>query len=379
MFWKSKTNLCEWDFKIQGGITMKRLLILEDGSVYEGVGFGGDNFKIGELIFQTGMSGYQEVISDMSYYGQIVMMTYPSIGNVGINRDDFESMNPQLFGFIVKEYCEYPSNFRSEMTIDEYMKLKDIPGIADVDTRAITRKIRDKGVMKAAMANEGADIEKIIEKLRESEAPTDGVKQVSAIKPYAIPNRGGYKVVLLDLGAKYALIRELNARGCDIVAMPYNANIDDIMALKPDGVIISSGPGIPGYIEETVESVRKLSEKIAIFGIGLGNQVIAKAFGGKVEAMKFGHHGNSTPIVNLAKNKVEFTAQNHRFHVDEKSLEKTGLVVTHRALNDGSVEGFQHKTLPVMGVQFNPEAAPGADDTMYVFDRFVEMLDKGVK
>lgn len=358
---------------------MKRLLILEDGSVYEGIGFGGDEFKIGELIFQTGMCGYQETISDMSYYGQIVMMTYPAIGNVGINRDDFESMNPQLFGFVVKEYCDAPSNFRCEMTLDEYMKLKGIPGISDIDTREITRKIRDNGVMKAVMANEDADVDAVVEALKTASPSTDGVRQISVAKPYAIPNRGGHKLVMLDLGAKYALIRELNARGCDIVSMPYDAKLEDILAVQPDGVIISSGPGIPDYIPETVETVKQLFDKIAILGIGLGHQVLAQAFGGKIVDMKFGHHGNSTPIVNLEKNKVEFTAQNHRFDVDEQSLANTGLKVTHRALNDKSVEGVEHESLPVMGVQFNPEAAPGADDTMYVFDKFIEMLDKGVK
>ncbi len=358
---------------------MKRLLILEDGSVYEGIGFGSDNFKIGELIFQTGMCGYQETLSDISYYGQIIMMTFPAIGSVGINRDDFESMNPQLFGFVVKEYCEAPSNFRCEMTLDEYMKLKGIPGIADVDTRAITRKIRDNGVMKATMANEGADIDAIVAELKAASPCTDGVKEISVAKPYAIPNRGGHKVVMLDLGAKYAFIREFNQRDCDIVSMPYDAKIEDIMALNPDGVIISSGPGIPDYIPETVETVKQLLGKIAVFGIGLGHLVIAQACGAKIEAMKFGHHGNSTPIVNIEKNKVEFTAQNHRFDVNEESLAGTGLKVTHRALNDKSVEGFVHESLPIMGVQFNPEAAPGADDTMYVFDQFIEMLSKGAK
>lgn len=358
---------------------MKRLLILEDGSVYEGEGFGGSEFKIGELIFQTGMCGYQETISDMSYYGQIIMMTFPAIGSVGINRDDFESMNPQLFGLVVKEYCDAPSNFRCEMTIDEYMKLKNIPGIADIDTREITRKIRDNGVMKAIMADEDADIEKTVKMLKEAKSVTDGVKVVSAARPYTIPNRGGQKVVLLDLGAKYALIREINARGCDIVSMPYDSKLEDIMAVNPDGVIISNGPGVPAYIKDTVDVVREIASKMPVLGIGLGHQVIAKAFGAEISEMKFGHHGNSTPIVNLDENRVEFTAQNHRFDVDEASMKKAGLKVTHRALNDKSVEGFVHETLPVMGVQFNPEAAPGADDTMYIFDRFIEMLSKGVK
>lgn len=358
---------------------MKRLLILEDGSVYEGIGFGGDEFKIGELIFQTGMCGYQETISDMSYYGQIVMMTYPAIGNVGINRDDFESMNPQLFGFVCKEYCDFPNNFRTEMTLNEYLELKGIPGISDIDTREITRKIRDNGVMKAIMADADADVEALVAQLKGAKDVTDGVKFVSNEKAYTIPNRGGKKVVMLDLGAKYGLIRELSQRGCDIVSMPYDAKVEDILAVKPDGVVISNGPGVPAYIPETVATVKELAKDVAVFGIGLGELVVAEAFGGKVAEMKFGHHGNSTPIVNIEAGKVEFTAQNHRFDVEEASLEGTGLVVTHRALNDKSVEGFKHETLPVMGVAFNPEAAPGADDTKYVFDQFIAMMSKGVE
>ena len=356
---------------------MKRLLVLEDGSVYEGVGFGSSEYKIGELIFQTGMCGYQEIISDLSYYGQIVMMTYPAIGNVGINRDDFESMNPQLFGFVVKEYCDHPSNFRSEMTLDEYMKLKNIPGIADIDTREITRKIRDNGVMKAVMAEPGADIDKIVAELKAVEKTTDGVAEVSCAKPYTIPNRGGHKVVMLDLGAKFALIRELNQRDCDVVSMPYNVSVEEIKSLSPDGVIISSGPGIPNYIPETVETVKKLIGEIPVMGIGLGHLIIAQALGGEIKPMVFGHHGNSTPIVNLKKGKVEFTAQNHRFEVIADSITSKGCEITHKALNDDSVSGFVNEDKKIMAVQFNPEAAPGADDTLYVFDQFVDMLSKG--
>lgn len=358
---------------------MKRLLILEDGSVYKGEAFGGNNFRVGELIFQTGMCGYQETISDMAYYGQIVMMTFPSLGGTGINRDDFESMNPQLFGIIVKEYCEYPSNFRSEMTIDEYLKLKNIPGICDIDTREITRKIRKNGVMKAVMADENADVDAIVKKLSEAKVVTDGVSLISTTKPYAIPNRSGKKIVMLDLGAKYALTRELNKRGCEIVTMPYDAKVTEIKALNPDGLVISNGPGIPAYIKETVANVSELAKEMPILGIGLGHLVIGEAFGAKTNEMKFGHHGNSTPIVNLKANHVEFTAQNHRFDIDEKSLANTGFEITHRALNDKSIEGIRHKELDIIGVQFSPEASPGADDTMYIFDEFVEMLRKEVK
>lgn len=352
-----------------------RLLVLQDGSVYQGIGFGADNYRVGELIFQTGMSGYQEIISDLSNYGQIVMMTYPAIGGCGINRDDFESMSPQIFGFVVKEFCEYPSNFRSSMTLNEFMKMKEIPGISDIDTREITRKLRDQGTMKAIMADEGANIDALVKMLQEVELPSDGVASVSTKKAYPIPSRG-HKVVMIDLGTKFGLIRELNNRHCDLVVMPYNTSAEEILALDPDGVVISNGPGIPEYIPETVETVKALLDEVALLGCGLGHQVIATACGAKIVKMKFGHHGNSTPIKNLAKNKVEFTAQNHSCVVDEESLKGTGLEVTHRALNDNTIEGLKHTSKPILCVEFNPEAAPGADDTKYIFDEFISEMEK---
>lgn len=356
----------------------ERLLILEDGSVFKGIGFGADTYRVGELIFQTGMSGYQEIISDLSNYGQIVMMTYPAIGACGINRDDFESMSPQIFGFVVKEFCEDPSNFRSSMTLNEFMKMKEIPGIADIDTREITRKLRDHGSMKAIMTEPDANIEEVVAMLKNAELPKDGVAKVSTQKPYPIPSRG-HKVVMIDLGTKFGLIRELNKRGCDLVVMPYNISVEEILAIHPDGVIVSNGPGLPDYIPETVETVRKLLDKVVLLGTGLGHQVIAQACGAKLVKMKFGHHGNSTPIRNLNKNKIEFTAQNHSSVVDEESLKGTGLQVTHRALNDDTIEGLRHESLPIFCVEFNPEAAPGADDTMYIFDEFLEEMEKGVR
>ena len=229
----------------------KRRLILEDGSVYEGIAFGADNYRMGELIFQTGMSGYQEIISDLSYYGQIVMMTYPAMGNCGINRDDFESISPMVFGFVVKEYCEEPSNFRSDMTLDAFMKLKGIPGIADIDTREITRKIRDHGTLKAIMADEDANVEEVVAMLKNSELPHDGVQQVSAQKPFPIPSRGA-KVVMVDIGTKFAVIREFNMRGCDLVVVPYNMSAEDILAIHPDGVLIQmSSPSLESSLQVT--------------------------------------------------------------------------------------------------------------------------------
>lgn len=354
----------------------KRLLILEDGSVYEGNAFGGDHYRMGELIFQTGMSGYQEIISDLSYYGEIVMMSYPAMGNCGINRDDFESISPKAFGFVVKEICEEPSNFRSDMTLNEFMKLKGIPGIADIDTREITRKIRDHGVLKAIMADEGADVDAIIKMMKETDLPNDGVQVVSTQKPFPIPSRG-QKVVMVDIGTKFAVIREFNDRGCDLIVVPYNMSAEEILALHPDGVILSGGPGAPQDIPETIAACKALLGKVPMLGIGLGHEVIAAACGAKVVKMKVGHHGNSSPVRNIKKNKIEFTAQNHGYEVDPASIEGTGLIVTYTALNDGSIEGFEHESYPLISLSFEPEAAPGADDCNYIFDDFCELMEKG--
>lgn len=351
----------------------KRLLILEDGSVYEGIAFGGDRYQMGELIFQTGMSGYQEIISDLSYYGQIVMMTYPAMGNCGINRDDFESISPKMFGFVVKEYCETPSNFRSDMTLDAFMKLKGIPGIADIDTREITRKIRDYGTCKAIMADADADVEALVKQLRETELPKDGVQVVSTVKPFPIPSRG-QKVVMVDIGTKFAVIREFNMRGCDLIVVPYNMSAQDILAIHPDGIVYSGGPGAPQDIPETVATCKELLGSVPMLGIGLGHEVIAAACGATVVKMKVGHHGNSSPVRNLKKQKIEFTAQNHGYEVTPESIEGTGLITTYTALNDGSIEGFTHETYPLFSFSFEPEAAPGADDCTYIFDDFCNLM-----
>lgn len=353
----------------------KRRLILEDGSVYEGIAFGADNYRMGELIFQTGMSGYQEIISDLSYYGQIVMMTYPAMGNCGINRDDFESISPMVFGFVVKEYCEEPSNFRSDMTLDAFMKLKGIPGIADIDTREITRKIRDHGTLKAIMADEDANVEEVVAMLKNSELPHDGVQQVSTQKPFPIPSRGA-KVVMVDIGTKFAVIREFNMRGCDLVVVPYNMSAEDILAIHPDGVVFSGGPGAPEDIPETIATCKALLGKLPMLGIGLGHEVIACACGAKVVKMKVGHHGNSSPVRNLKKHKIEFTAQNYGYEIAEDSLAETGLIVTYKALNDNSIEGCEHEMYPLLSFSFEPEAAPGADDCNYIFDDFCKMMQE---
>ena len=353
----------------------ERLLILEDGSVFKGVAFGGDDFKIGEIVFNTGMTGYQEVLSDLSYCAQIVMMTYPLIGNYGINRDDFESIDPAVFGFVVSEYCDTPSNFRSVMNIDAFLKLKHIPGIAGIDTRELTRKIRTLGTMKAVMADGDADVEKIIAELKAAPYPTNQVKSVSVQKAFPIPSRG-MKVVLMDFGAKHGIIRELSKRGCDLTVVPYNTTADTILSLRPDGVMLSNGPGDPKDIPEAIKTIQELIGQVPIFGICLGHQLISLACGANTIKLKFGHRGSNHPVCNLETGKVEITSQNHSFAVDEKSLKGTGLVLTHRALNDKSVEGVKHERYPLFSVQYHPEANPGPEDANYLFDKFMTMMEE---
>lgn len=353
----------------------KRNLILEDGSVYSGNAFGSDNYHVGELVFNTGMSGYQEVLSDLSYCGQIVMMTYPMIGNYGINRDDFESLDPAVFGFVVRECCEKPSNFRGDLTLDEFLKLKNIPGIAGVDTRAITRKLRTSGTMRAIMADEDANVEEVVAMLKQSDFMHDQVQRVSTQKPFPIPSRGK-KVVLMDFGAKHGIIRELSKRNCDLIVVPYNTKADAILALHPDGVMLSNGPGDPKDMVGAIDVIKELISKVPVFGICLGHQLIALACGANTVKLKFGHRGCNHPVLNLATGKVEMTSQNHGYAVEEESLSNTDLVMTHQALNDKSVEGVKHKNYPVFCVQYHPEAAPGPEDSNYLFDQFMDIMEK---
>lgn len=355
---------------------MKRQLILEDGSVYVGEGFGGCEYRLAEVIFSTGMSGYQEELTDLSCCAQIVVMTYPMVGNYGINPNDFESIDPAIFGIVVGEYCEHPSNFRSTMTLDTFLKQKNIPGIADIDTRALSKKLRVAGSMKGIMADMDVDVEAVVKMLQSAPYPSGQVKQVSTQKPFMIPSRG-HKVVLLDLGVKQGIVRELSRRGCDLTVLPYDSSAEEILALRPDGVMLSNGPGDPKDILEVVDTVKALVGKVPMFGICLGHLLLALANGGDTKKMKFGHHGGNQPVIDLATGKVVITSQAHSFVVDEDSLHHTDLEVSYRALNDKSVEGIKHTKLPIMGVQFHPEATPGPEDTNYVFDEFMKMMNEG--
>lgn len=356
---------------------MKRLLILEDGSVYEGEGFGSSQYQMGELVFNTGMSGYQEVLSDLSYCGQIIMMTYPMIGNYGVNRDDFESLDPAVFGFVVRECCNAPSNWRSDYTLDEFLKQKGIPGIQGIDTRAITRKLRNSGTMKAIMADADANVEEVVANLKNHELMHDQVATVSTKNPFPIPNRGK-RVVLMDFGAKHGIIRELSRRNCDLTVVPYDTSAEEILALKPDGVMLSNGPGDPKDVQVAIETIRKLMGHVVIFGICLGHQLISLASGADTVKLKFGHRGCNHPVVNLATGKVEMTSQNHGYAVEMESLKGTDLVMTHQALNDKSVEGVRHTKYPIFSVQYHPEASPGPEDSNYLFDQFMELMEKEV-
>lgn len=348
---------------------MDRLLVLEDGSVWKGKAFGSDNFKVGELVFNTAMTGYQEILTDSSYCGQIVMMTYPLIGNYGINRDDWENLVPSVFGLVVKDLCEDYSNWRANSSLNDFCKQENIAGIYDVDTRAITRRIRDKGVMRCMMCNADANIDEVLETIRNTPEMHDQVQQVSAPRIYSVPNRG-LKVVVMDFGSKLSIIRDLAALNLDIVVVPWNTDVKTIMSFCPDGVVLTDGPGDPTDIPEAIETVRQLMGQVPMFGICLGHQLISLACGAKTYKLKFGHRGSNHPVVHLSDGHVEITSQNHGYAVDIDSLANTDLVMTHKALNDNSCEGVAHKTYPVFGLQFQPTATDGTG----ALDAFVRLM-----
>jgi carbamoyl-phosphate synthase small subunit len=353
---------------------MKKKLILEDGTVFIGDAFGSDTSTFGEVVFNTGMTGYQEILSDPSYCGQIVTLTYPLIGNYGINPDDFESIKPAISGFVVKEVADYPSNWRSELSLDKFFQLKNIPGIAGIDTRKLTRIIRQHGTLKGAICSVDVNDDEMVHKLQAHNLGNDQVKQVSTKTPYPSPGRGR-RVVLVDFGMKHGILRELNQRGCDVIVVPYNTTGEEILQLSPDGVMLSNGPGDPKDVPEAIEMIKGILGKVPVFGICLGHQLFALACGANTEKMKFGHRGSNHPVKDLATGKVALTSQNHGFTVNEKSIEGTPLEVTHIALNDGTIEGLKHKDVPAFTVQYHPEASPGPEDANYLFQQFLAMIE----
>lgn len=351
----------------------RRYLVLEDGTYYEGYQLGSNDLSVGEIVFNTAMTGYQETISDPSYTGQIITFTYPLIGNYGINRDDFEALTPTLNGVVVKEASTHPSNFRNQKTLHDMLVQYKIPGISGVDTRSITRKIRQHGVLKAGFTDNRDDIDSLINTLKSTELPRDEVETVSTKTPY-VSTGSDLSVVLLDFGKKQNIVRELNMRGCNVTVVPYNTTAEEILAMSPDGVMLSNGPGDPDVVEVAIEMIKGILGEIPFFGICLGHQLFALSQGATSFKMKFGHRGANHPVKDLRSGKVDITSQNHGYAIDKNSLVNTDLEVTHIALNDGTVEGLRHKSLPAFSVQYHPEARPGPSDSNYLFDEFMTMM-----
>lgn len=357
---------------------MKKKLVLENGIVLHGEGFGYQSESYGELVFQTGMTGYQEVLTDPSYCGQIVVMTYPLIGNYGLNREDIESFKPQIQALIVKESCELPSHWKHQWSLDEYLKNHQIPGLKGMDTRMLTKIIRQHGSIKAAIVEADADEAKILSELNNREWPTDHVAQVSTKTPYPSPGRGK-RVVVVDFGMKHGILRELNLRDANVLVVPHTVTNKELLHLMPDGVVLSNGPGNPEDVPHAVEMIKGILGKLPIFGICLGHQLLSLACGAKTYKLKFGHRGANHPVKDLRHDRVYITSQNHGYAVDADSLKHTDLELTHIAVNDGTVEGVRHRNFQAFSVQYHPEASPGPEDSSYLFDEWMEMLEADEK
>ncbi len=394
-------------------------LLLEDGSIYKGEAFGAETSGSGEVVFNTGMTGYQEVLTDPSYAGQIVVLTYPLAGNYGINEKDFESKQIQVTGLVVRGHCDYPSHGLSTSTLHEFLASQGIPGIMGVDTRSITRRLRSQGVMmgmigsgqpdegretfpagdhtstaRAKMGNiglpplnaaqsplnEGA-AEAALATLRGSPqyGDVDYVKRVTTSQSYCWEEplgvqRSERRILVADFGLKYNILRMLRSRGCEVTAVPATTSVEDMLALKPAGVVLSPGPGDPALLEYIVRNVRKLIKHVPIMGICLGHQIVARALGANTYKLKFGHRGANHPVQDVATGRVYITAQNHGYAVDSDQL-PSGLEVTYINLNDGTVEGMRHRELPILTIQYHSEASPGPRDNEYLFDKFLEMTE----
>ena len=350
-------------------------IVLEDGEEYLGYGFGADKESICEIVFNTSMVGYQEIVSDPSYTYQMVVMTYPLIGNYGITDEDYETKQPTIGGMVVREYNDLPSNFRYTKTLSEYLEENSIPGIAGIDTRKLTRSIRDKGSRKVIITDITTSTEEALKKLKSYDIPKDAVSKVSCKKKwYSRTANYKYNVVAVDCGIKLNIIRSLNKRGCNVTIVPYNTTAKEIESLKPDGIFLSNGPGNPEDVKEVIKLVKELRGKYPIFGICLGHQMISLAYGAKTYKLKFGHRGGNHPVLNLETDKIEITSQNHSYAVDEKSLEKTDLVATHKNILDNTIEGVECKKDKVFSVQYHPESAPGPQDSGYLFDKFIKIM-----
>ncbi len=354
---------------------MKAILALEDGTVFKGNGFGTDGEIIGEIVFNTGMTGYQEVLTDPSYCGQIVTMTYPLIGNYGVNFEDVESIRPQVRGFIVRELCKTPSNWRSIETLNEYLKRNNIIGIEGIDTRALTRILRNKGTMKGIISTD-PDF-KLEDRIAEIEAYAIKDPVMKVTTKDVVHYRGeGHKVALIDYGLKQNIVRSLLKRGCDVYVFPAWAKAEEIMSLDPDGIMLSNGPGDPKDCSAQIGTIRELMGRKPIFGICLGHQLTALANNADTEKLKYGHRGCNHPVKDLEKDLTYITSQNHGYTIVEETMDRSRMEVSHRNMNDGTIEGVRYKDVPVFTVQFHPEASPGPTDTAYLFDEFMDMMKR---
>jgi carbamoyl-phosphate synthase small subunit len=358
----------------------KAILVLEDGRTFTGVSFGAVGETFGEMVFNTSMSGYQEILTDPSYAGQIVCMTYPLIGNYGVNEEDVESRQPWVEGFVVREASRIKSNWRATESLDDYLKEHDIVGIEHIDTRALVRHIRDKGAMRAGISSVKSDPKALLERvlaspdMKNRELAT--AVTIEETFDYPAMDETKFHVVAYDFGVKTNSLREFAKYGCKITVVPADTPAEDVLALNPDGIFLSNGPGDPASMSAVVDEIKKLTEaEVPMFGICLGHQILGQVFGGETFKMKFGHRGGNQPIKDLTTGKVEITSHNHGFAVDPDSL-PADVEVTHVNLNDNTVAGLRHKTLPIFSVQYHPESAPGPHDSEYLFERFIELMSK---
>jgi carbamoyl-phosphate synthase small subunit len=371
---------------------MKALIALEDGTTFAGTSFTGHGEAVGEMVFNTSMSGYQEILTDPSYTGQLVTMTYPLIGNYGITLEDMESNSVHPKAFLVKEYCDFPSNHRSARSLAEFLKSHEILGVEGFDTRALVRHIRTKGAMKGIVSTTDLSPESLVKRAREWHGliGQDMVQRVTCSQPYGwadnrvVPGGGfstaqtgpgtRFKVVAFDFGIKYNQLRLLTEKGCSVQVVPATTSAETVLAMNPDGIFLSNGPGDPEGVDGVVDTVRTLLGKKPVFGICLGHQMLGLAYGGRAYKLKFGHRGGNQPVKDLTTGRVEITSQNHGFCIDEKSLPADEVEITHINLNDGSLEGMRHKSFPAFSVQYHPEHAPGPHDAEHLFDRFIDMM-----